>query len=48
MSKHAMPRSRRLGQLKLVATAVLVVAFVTLFVGGAAGWIGVGPTPISL
>ena len=40
MSKHAMPRSRRLGQLKVAATAVLVVAFVTLFVGGAAGWIG--------
>jgi len=35
-----MPRSRRLGRLKLAATAVLVVAFMTLFVGGAAGWIG--------
>ena len=40
MSKHAMPRSQRLGQLKLAATAVLVLAFVVLFVGGAAGWIG--------
>lgn len=40
MSKHAMPRSQRLGHLKLAATAVLVIAFVTLFVGGAAGWIG--------
>ena len=40
MSKHAMPRSRRLGQLKVAATAVLVVAFVTLFVGGATGMIG--------
>lgn len=40
MPKHAMPRSRRLAQLKVVATAVLVVAFVTLFVGGATGMIG--------
>jgi hypothetical protein len=40
VSKHAMPRSRRLGQLRIVATAVLVVAFVTLFVGGATGVIG--------
>jgi hypothetical protein len=38
--KHAMPRSRRLGRLKGAATAVLVVAFVTLFVGGATGMIG--------
>jgi hypothetical protein len=37
-----MPRSRRLGQLKIVATVVLVVAFVTLFVGGATGVIGPG------
>jgi hypothetical protein len=35
-----MPRSRRLGHAKLAATAVLVVAFVTLFVGGATGMIG--------
>ncbi len=40
MSKHAMPRSHGLGQLKFVATAVLVVAFVVLFVGGATGLIG--------
>lgn len=40
MPKHAMPRSRRVGQLKVVATVVLVVAFVTLFVGGATGMIG--------
>ena len=40
MSKHAMPRSQRLGQLKVAATAALVVAFVTLFVGGATGMIG--------
>jgi hypothetical protein len=40
VSKHAMPRSQRLGQLKVAATAVLVVAFVTLFVGGATGMIG--------
>ena len=40
MSKHAMPRSQRLGQLKVAATMVLVVAFVTLFVGGATGMIG--------
>ena len=40
MSKHAMPRSRRLGQLKPAATAALVLAFVTLFVGGATGMIG--------
>jgi hypothetical protein len=35
-----MPRSRRLGQLKVASTAVLVVAFMVLFVSGAAGWIG--------
>ncbi len=40
MSKHAMPRSQRLGRLKAAATAVLVLAFVTLFVGGATGMIG--------
>ena len=40
VSKHAMPRSQRLGHLKVAATAVLVVAFVTLFVGGATGMIG--------
>jgi len=40
VSKHAMPRSQRLVQLKFVATAVLVIAFVTLFVGGATGKIG--------
>ncbi len=40
MSKHAMPRSQRLGHLKVAATVVLVVAFVTLFVGGATGMIG--------
>ena len=40
MSKHAMPRSRRLGHLKAVGTVVLVIAFVTLFVGGATGLIG--------
>ncbi|HET6938633.1 MAG TPA: endonuclease/exonuclease/phosphatase family protein [Nocardioides sp.] len=37
-----MPRSRRLGHLKVAATVVLVVAFVTLFVGGATGVIGPG------
>jgi hypothetical protein len=37
-----MPRSRRLGHLKIVATVALVVAFVTLFVGGATGVIGPG------
>lgn len=40
MSKHAIPRSRRLGQLKVVGSVVLVVAFVVLFVGGATGLIG--------
>lgn len=40
MPKHAMPRSRRLGQLRIAATAVLVIAFLTLFVGGATGMIG--------
>ena len=40
MSKHAMHRSRRVGHLKVVATVMLVVAFVTLFVGGATGMIG--------
>lgn len=40
MPKHAMPRSRRLAQLKVAATVALVVAFVTLFVGGATGMIG--------
>src|SRR5262249_52805299 len=40
VSKHAMPRSRRLGHLKVAATAALVVVFVTLFVGGATGVIG--------
>ena len=40
MSKHALHRSRRLGHLKVVATVMLVVAFVTLFVGGATGMIG--------
>ena len=40
MSKHAMPRSPLLGRLKLAATAALVLAFVTLFVGGATGMIG--------
>jgi hypothetical protein len=40
VSKHAMPRSRRLSQLKAAATVALVVVFVTLFVGGATGVIG--------
>ncbi len=40
MSKHAKPRSRRLGHLKAVASVVVVVAFLTLFVGGATGMIG--------
>ena len=40
MSKHAMPRSQRLGHLKVIATTILVLAFVTLFVGGATGKIG--------
>jgi hypothetical protein len=40
VSKHAMPRSRRLGQLKAAGTAALVVAFVVLFVSGATGLIG--------
>ena len=40
VSKHAMPRSQRLGHLKVLATAILVLAFVTLFVGGATGMIG--------
>ena len=40
MPKHALPRSRRLGQLRIAATAVLVIAFLTLFVGGATGMIG--------
>jgi hypothetical protein len=35
-----MPRSRRLGHLKVAATVALVVVFVTLFVGGATGVIG--------
>jgi hypothetical protein len=40
VSKHAMPHSRRLAQLKVAATAVLVTVFVTLVVGGATGMIG--------
>jgi hypothetical protein len=40
VSKHAMPQSRRLAQLKIASTAALVVAFVVLFVGGATGMIG--------
>ena len=40
MPKHAMPRSRRLGQLKLTGTVVVVVAFVALFVTSAMGMIG--------
>jgi hypothetical protein len=40
VSKHAMPRSRRLGHVKVAATAALVVTFMALFVSGAAGWIG--------
>jgi hypothetical protein len=35
-----MPRSRRLGHLKVLATVALVVTFMTLFVGGATGVIG--------
>jgi len=38
--KHAMQRSRRLGHLKIAASVLLVVAFVTLFVGSATGVIG--------
>jgi hypothetical protein len=37
-----MPRSRRLAQLKVGATALLVTVFVTLVVGGATGMIGEG------
>lgn len=40
MSKHAMPRSRRLSHLKVAGSVLLVVAFVVLFVGGATGKIG--------
>jgi len=40
VSKHAMPRSQRLGHLKVAATGVLVLIFVVLFVGGATGKIG--------
>ena len=40
MSKHAMSRPRRLGHLKVAAAVLLVVAFATLFVGGATGMIG--------
>ena len=40
MPKHAMSRPRRLGHLKVAASVVLVVAFATLFVGGATGMIG--------
>ncbi len=40
MPKHAIQRSRRLGHLKVVASVVLVVAFLTLAVGGATGKIG--------
>jgi hypothetical protein len=35
-----MSRSRTLGKLKIVASVVVVIAFVTLFVGGAVGLIG--------
>jgi hypothetical protein len=35
-----MPRSQRLGHLKVAATGVLVIIFVVLFVGGATGKIG--------
>jgi len=38
--KHAMPRSQRLSHLKFAATAVVVIGFVILFVGGATGLIG--------
>ena len=40
MPKHAIQRSRRLGHLKVVASVVLVVAFLSLAVGGATGMIG--------
>ena len=40
MGKHALPRSRRLGHLKVVASVALVVAFLMLAVGGATGMIG--------
>ena len=40
MPKHAMPRSQRLSHLKFAASAVVVVAFVVLFVGSANGLIG--------
>ncbi len=40
MSKHAMPRSRRYGHLKVVASVVVVVAFITLLVSSATGMIG--------
>ncbi len=40
MPKHASQPSRRLAHLKVVASVILVVAFVTLFVGGATGMIG--------
>jgi len=38
--KHAIQRSRRLAHLKVLASVVLVVAFLTLAVGGATGMIG--------
>jgi Endonuclease/Exonuclease/phosphatase family len=38
--KHAVQRSRRLGHLKVLASVVLVVVFVSLFVGSATGMIG--------
>lgn len=40
MARHATQRSRTVGHLKVVASVVVVVAFVTLFVGGAVGLIG--------
>ena len=40
MPKHAMPRSQRWSNLKFAASAVVVVAFVVLFVGSANGLIG--------
>lgn len=40
MSKHAMPRQRRSGRARILFVGLLTFAFVTLFVGGATGLIG--------
>jgi hypothetical protein len=47
--KHAESRPRNLAQAKVIGSVVLVVAFVTLFVGGAVGLIGTpDKTPVDL